>query len=96
MALPCEASSELEDSRCVLLAPLRLEGLREKKSAPSIGWEVTVKSQLLENGRRKGCQSPRIVIKPIIFSPIRLRYLPLLLVNHPLLNQKFIYGYSID
>ena len=96
MALPCEAISELEDSRCVLLAPLRLEGLREKKSAPSIGWEVPVKSQLLENGRRKGCQSPRIVIKPIIFSPIRLRYLPLLLVNHLLLNQKFIYGYSID
>jgi hypothetical protein len=33
VALPCEASWELEDSGCVFLAPLRLGGLRGKKSA---------------------------------------------------------------
>jgi hypothetical protein len=45
VALPCEASWELEDFGCVCVAPLRLGGLRGKKSTPSVGWEVPVKSQ---------------------------------------------------
>jgi hypothetical protein len=53
--LPCEASCELEDFwLCVCMAPLRLEGLRGKKSTPSVGWEVLVKSQWLASRRRKG------------------------------------------
>jgi hypothetical protein len=46
VALPCEASWELEDFwLCVCMAPLRLGGLRGKKSTPSVGWEVPMKSQ---------------------------------------------------
>jgi hypothetical protein len=45
VALPCEASWELEDFwLCVCVAPLWLGGLRGKKSTPSVGWEVPVKS----------------------------------------------------
>jgi hypothetical protein len=40
---------------CVVI--LRLEGLRGKKSTPSIGWEVTVKSPRLVRGRSKGASS---------------------------------------
>jgi hypothetical protein len=42
-ALPCRGKL---GSYCVLvlcLAPLRLRGLRGKKSTPSVGWEVPVK-----------------------------------------------------
>ena len=34
------------------VAPLRLEGIRGKKSTPSIGWEVPVKSH---RSTRKSC-----------------------------------------
>jgi hypothetical protein len=54
VALPCEASWELEDSGFVCVAPLRLGGLRGKKSTPSVGWEVPVKSQRLASGRSEG------------------------------------------
>jgi hypothetical protein len=55
VALPCEASLELEYLwLCVCVAPLRLGGLRGKKSTPSIGWEVPVKSQRLASGRKEG------------------------------------------
>jgi hypothetical protein len=33
---------------CLCVAPLWLEGLREKKSAHSVGWDVLVKSLWLE------------------------------------------------
>jgi hypothetical protein len=41
------------DSVCV--APLRLGGLRGKKSTPSVGWEVSVKSHRLESGSCSEC-----------------------------------------
>jgi hypothetical protein len=47
VARPCEASWELAFSGIVCVAPLRLGGLRGKKSTPSIGWEVPVRSQRL-------------------------------------------------
>jgi hypothetical protein len=51
VALPCEASWELEDLwLCVCMAPLRLGGIKGKKSTPSIGWEVPVKYQILASG----------------------------------------------
>jgi hypothetical protein len=50
VARPCEASWELVDSWLVCVAPLRLGGLRGKKSTPSIGWEVPVKSRRSASG----------------------------------------------
>ena len=51
VALPCEASSELEYfSGFVCVAPLWLEGLRGKKSTPSNGWDVPVKSRRSVSG----------------------------------------------
>jgi hypothetical protein len=45
VARPCEGSWELVESLdSVCVAPLWLGGLRGKKSTPSIGWEVPVKS----------------------------------------------------
>jgi hypothetical protein len=44
VALPCEASWELEDVGCVCMVPLRIEGISGKKSTPSVGWEVPMKS----------------------------------------------------
>jgi hypothetical protein len=38
----------------VCVAPLRLGGLRGKKSTPSVGWEVPVKSPWLASGRSRG------------------------------------------
>jgi hypothetical protein len=48
----------------VCMAPLRLVGLRGKKSTPSIGWEVPVKSQRLASGRSKEHQLPKIISRP--------------------------------
>jgi hypothetical protein len=39
-ALPCEESLEAIVFWFLCLAPLRLGGIRGKKSTPSIGWEV--------------------------------------------------------
>jgi hypothetical protein len=51
VALPCEASWELEYSGCGCAWPLcGSGGLRGKKSTPSIGWEVPVRSQRLASG----------------------------------------------
>jgi hypothetical protein len=36
---------------CVCVSPLWLGGLKGKKSTPSIGWEVLVKSQQLASER---------------------------------------------
>jgi hypothetical protein len=44
---PCEARWELVFLWFVCVAPLWLGGLGGKKSTPSIGWEVPVRSQLL-------------------------------------------------
>jgi hypothetical protein len=44
VARPCEVSWELAFSGIVCVAPLRLGGLRGKKSTPSVGWEVPVRS----------------------------------------------------
>jgi hypothetical protein len=46
------------------VAPLRLGGLRGKKSTPSIGWEVLVKSRWSVSGscmERAGCHSERAI-----------------------------------
>jgi hypothetical protein len=40
----------------VCVAPLRLGGLRGKKSTPSIGWEVPVRSQQLARGSKEDHQ----------------------------------------
>jgi hypothetical protein len=40
----------------VFMAPLRLGGLRGKKSTPSIGWEVPVRSQWLESKSGMECK----------------------------------------
>ena len=42
VARPCEASSELDFSMVLVC-----RGLRGKKSTPSVGWEVSVRSQWL-------------------------------------------------
>jgi hypothetical protein len=47
VARPCEVSWELAFSGIVYVAPLWLEGFRGKKSTPSVGWEVLVRSQQL-------------------------------------------------
>ena len=55
-ALPCKAI--LEDIvfyfLCVL--PLQLEGIRGKKSTPSVGWEVPMKSLWLVSEGKEGVQ----------------------------------------
>jgi hypothetical protein len=44
-ASPCEGKLELVfESEILCVTPLRLGGLRGKKSTPSVGWEVPVKS----------------------------------------------------
>jgi hypothetical protein len=43
-ALPCEESLGAIVVGFLCVAPLRLGGLRGKKSTPSISWEVPVKS----------------------------------------------------
>jgi hypothetical protein len=40
----------LSFSGIVCVSPLRLRGLIGKKSTPSVGWEVPVRSHRLENG----------------------------------------------
>jgi hypothetical protein len=50
VARPCEASWELVDLWLVCVAPLQLGGLRGKKSTPSVGWEVPVKSHRSTSG----------------------------------------------
>jgi hypothetical protein len=47
VARPCEVSWELEFSGIVCVASLQLRGLRGKKSTPSVGWEVPVRSHRL-------------------------------------------------
>jgi hypothetical protein len=43
-ASPCEGKLELVfGSEILCVTPLRLGGIRGKKSTPSIGWEVPVK-----------------------------------------------------
>jgi hypothetical protein len=41
-ASPCEGKLVLLRSGFLCVAPLRLGGLRGKKSTPSIGWEVRI------------------------------------------------------
>jgi hypothetical protein len=46
VALPCEASWDLEEFwLCVCVAPLCLGGLKGEKSTPRVFWEVLMKSQ---------------------------------------------------
>jgi hypothetical protein len=47
VARPCKASWEITFSGIVCVAPLRVKGLKGKKSTPSVGWEVSVRSQRL-------------------------------------------------
>jgi hypothetical protein len=54
VGLPCEEGWELEDFGFVCVAPLRLGGLRGKKSTPIVGWEVPVNSQELASRRSEG------------------------------------------
>jgi hypothetical protein len=65
VARPCEASWELVESLdSVGVAPLRLRGIRGKKSTPSIGWEVLVKSRWSTSGsctERVGHHSERAI-----------------------------------
>jgi hypothetical protein len=49
VARPCEDSWELSFSGVVCVAPLRLGGLRGKKSTPNNGSEVPVRSHRLES-----------------------------------------------
>jgi hypothetical protein len=57
VAQPCEARWELAFSGIVCVAPLRLGGLRGKKSTPSIGWEVPVRSSRSASERQEGAQA---------------------------------------
>jgi hypothetical protein len=72
-ALPCEASLGAIVCWFFVCGPLRIGGIREKKSTHSIGWEVPVKYLLLTRGRREGVQDigvhpqPTIYIGPVIF-----------------------------
>jgi hypothetical protein len=50
-ACPCKGKLELVSDLNLCVTPLRLEGIRGKKSTPSIGWEVPVKYQI--SRRRK-------------------------------------------
>jgi hypothetical protein len=50
VARPCEASWELVDSLVSVCGPFVAGGLRGKKSTPSIGWEVLVKSRRSASG----------------------------------------------
>jgi hypothetical protein len=40
-------------SSFVCVAPLRLRGIRGKKSTPNVGWEVPVRSQRLASGSKE-------------------------------------------
>jgi hypothetical protein len=60
VARPCEVTWELDFSMVlVCMAPLWLRGLRGKKSTPSIGWEVLVRSQWLasSSGMKNECET---------------------------------------
>jgi hypothetical protein len=50
VARPCETSWLLDVLGLVFVAPLWLGGLRGKKSTPSVGWEVPVKSHRSARG----------------------------------------------
>ena len=53
VSLPCKKRWELEDFwLCVCVAPLQLGGVMEKKNTPNIGWEVPMKSQILQAGKK--------------------------------------------
>jgi hypothetical protein len=47
-------------SLCVCMAPLRLGGVRGKKSTHSIGWKVPVKSRWLASGRQEEVKAYKI------------------------------------
>jgi hypothetical protein len=47
VARPCKVSWELDYSLVCVLGPFAARGIRGKKSTPSIGWEVPVRSQRL-------------------------------------------------
>jgi hypothetical protein len=57
VARSCEASWELAFLWFVCVAPLRLGGLRGKKSTPSVGWEIPVKSSWLASKELDGAQA---------------------------------------
>jgi hypothetical protein len=50
VARPCEVSWEIVVLWLVCVAPLQLGGIRGKKSTPSVGWEVPVKSHRSASG----------------------------------------------
>ena len=50
VARPCEASWELDVPSRYCVAPLWHGGLRGKKSTPSVGWEVPVRSRRSASG----------------------------------------------
>jgi hypothetical protein len=57
VARPCEERWELDLSLFLLcVAPLRLGGLRGKKSTPSVGWEVPVRYRRLASREVEGVQ----------------------------------------
>jgi hypothetical protein len=58
------------------VAPLRLGGLRGKKSTPSVGWEVPVKSSWLASGELDGAQAwlGRLHSLPSFITQIFLTY----------------------
>jgi hypothetical protein len=53
VARPCEVSCELVESLDSVHGPFVARGLRGKKSTPSIGWEVPVKSH---RSARESCK----------------------------------------
>jgi hypothetical protein len=57
VALPCETSLELYCFMVLCVAPLWLGGLRGKKSNPSVGWKIRVKSLRLARERSGGALS---------------------------------------
>ena len=63
VARPCEASCELSYSLDVCVAPLRLGGIMGKKSTPSVGWEVPVRSCRLAGRSEEDRQQLKIINK---------------------------------
>ena len=68
----------------VCVSPLRLGGLRGKKSTPSVGWEVPMKSDRLTRGSCTECVGHQLKAGDLGYN-----MLPLIMHGRLLLNLRF-------
>jgi hypothetical protein len=70
------------------MAPLWHRGVRGKKSTPSVGWEVPVRSHRLASVSEEHRQEPKDINEPILVTIFLLKMLSVLIFN------VMLYGYG--